>query len=220
MKHPISTVALSLAAALALLLGQPARAEEAPLHLQTYRADARSFHVASVLVSGRTEAVLIDAQFTRADAHRLVADVLASGKRLKLVYVSQGDPDYYFGLEVIHQAFPDARIVATPATVAHIRSSLPGKLKVWGPMLGANGPKHPIVPEVLKGDRIELEGQSLQVVGLEGPAGFYSFVWIPSIKAVVGGVRVFGDMHLWTSDSASPAERRCWAQDLRVGRDS
>jgi glyoxylase-like metal-dependent hydrolase (beta-lactamase superfamily II) len=193
----------------------PSYAGDAPLSLHPYRSDESAFSVASVLVTAKTDAGLIDAQFTRADAHRVVAEVLASGKQLRWIYVSQGDPDYYFGLEVIHQAFPQARIVATRATVEHIKASLPEKLKIWRPMLGANGPSRPIIPAVLKGDRIDLEGQTLQIIGLDGPSPLYTFVWIPSIKAVVGGVRVFGDMHLWMTDSQTEANRQCWTNDLR-----
>lgn len=205
------TTALLMSGAIAPLYA----ADEAPLELRTYRADTRGFNVASTLVSGKTDAVLIDAQFTRADAHRVVGEILGSGKRLKTIFISQGDPDYYFGLEVIHQAFPQAQILATGATVAHIQASLPEKLKVWRPMLGANGPQTPIVPTVLKGNAFELEGQRLEVIGMDGPSPLYTFVWIPSIRAVVGGVRVFGDMHLWMTDSASPVERQCWIDDLR-----
>jgi glyoxylase-like metal-dependent hydrolase (beta-lactamase superfamily II) len=216
----MKSVTRSLTSALTALLALSAMptstcAADAPLSLQPYRASEAAFSVASVLVTGKIDAGLIDAQFTRADAHRVVAEVLASGKQLRWVYVSQGDPDYYFGLEVVHQAFPQARIFATRPTVEHIKASLPEKLKVWRPMLGANGPSDPIIPEVLQGDRLEIEGQSLQVVGLDGPSPLYTFVWIPSIKAVVGGVRVFGDMHLWTTDSQTEADRQCWANDLR-----
>ncbi len=206
-----------IAALLALFLGHAsgALASNAPLALEIYRADAKGFHVASTLVLGQQDAVLIDAQFTRADAHRVVANILASGKRLTHIYISQGDPDYYFGLEVLHQAFPQAQIIASQATVEHIRASLPEKMKVWGPVLGANGPVAPIVPTALADKGFELEGQRLEVVGLDGPSPLYSFVWIPSIQAVVGGVRVFGNMHLWMTDSASPAERQCWLNDLQ-----
>ncbi len=192
-----------------------AMAADAPLAVHTDRADANGFNVASVLVTGKTDAVLIDAQYTRADAHRLVAEVLASGKKLKTVYISQGDPDDYFGLEVIQQAFPDIKIIASKPTVDHIKASLPEKMKIWGPKLGANGPKKPIVPQVLAGNSFELEGQKLEVIGLDGPSPLYTFVWIPSIKAAVGGVRVFGDMHLWTTDSKTPAARQCWIDDLK-----
>ncbi|MBT9493275.1 MAG: MBL fold metallo-hydrolase, partial [Paucibacter sp.] len=95
-----------LIAPLALTLGavaQDAAAQTAtpaaPLTLQVYNADAGSFHVNAVLIAGKTDAVLLDTGFTRADALRIAAMVLDSKKTLKTIYISQADPDYYFGIE-------------------------------------------------------------------------------------------------------------------------
>jgi glyoxylase-like metal-dependent hydrolase (beta-lactamase superfamily II) len=62
----------------------------------------------ATLVTGEADALLIDAGFTRADGHRLTAAILDSGKRLTTIVVSHGDPDFYFGAEVVADAFPDA----------------------------------------------------------------------------------------------------------------
>ena len=40
--------------------------------------------------------------------------------------------------------------------------------------------------------------------GLDGPQPDRTFVWIPSRQAVVGGVVVFGNLHVWTADTQSP----------------
>jgi glyoxylase-like metal-dependent hydrolase (beta-lactamase superfamily II) len=190
-------------------------ADETPvLALKIYNADGNSFHVNSVLVTGKQDAMLIDAQFTRADAHRLVADILASGKSLKTVYVSHGDPDYYFGLEIIKAEFPDVNIVASAPTIAWIRNTVQKKMAFWGPKLGANAPRMPIIPEALPREGLALEGQKLVVLGLDGALPGRSFVWIPSIKAVVGGVNVFGNLHLWTADTQTPAQRAEWIKIL------
>ena len=85
----------------------------------------------ATLVTGETDALLVDAAFTRADGHRLAAEILDSGKQLKTVFVSHGDPDFYFGAEVIADAFPDAVFVATPIVIDHIQHSYEGKLKAW-----------------------------------------------------------------------------------------
>ncbi len=37
---------------------------------------------------------------------------------------------------------------------------------------------------------------------------------IPSIKAVVGNIGVFGNMHVWTADSQTAAERAAWVAQL------
>lgn len=207
----LSAAALSATLSLAAL---PAHAA-APLKLDVYNPGAKSmFPVSSELVTGQTDAVLIDAQFQRNDAEALVQKIKASGKKLTTVYISHSDPDYYFGLDVIQAAFPDAKIVATPQTVAAIQASKDGKLAHWGPILKENAPKALVVPGPLAGDSIELEGRKIQVVGLDGPTPARTFAWIPSIKAVVGGVPVSANIHLWVADTQTPESRRDWIKTL------
>src|SRR5437764_10986291 len=70
------------------VVANAAAAQDSPpaLSLQVYNGDAGSFHVSAVLVSGKTDAVLIDTGFTQADAHRIAAIVLDSRKTLKAIY--------------------------------------------------------------------------------------------------------------------------------------
>ena len=185
-----------------------------PLKCEVYRADANGFHVGSVILSGERDAILIDAQFTLADAHRLAAEILASGKNLSAIYVSHGDPDYYFGLEVLRQAFPAARVCCTWPTWEHIRKTYEKKLATWGPKLGANGPKTVVFPDVLEGDTLELEGHSLEIKGLKGPAPERTYVWIPDLQAIVGGVNVYDNLHLWIAGAATKEKRKAWLSIL------
>jgi glyoxylase-like metal-dependent hydrolase (beta-lactamase superfamily II) len=181
-------------------------AQAAPLKLEVFNpGEAAIFPVASVLVSGDKDAVLIDAQFSRAEALKLVDKIKASGKHLTAIYISWDDPDYYFGLDVIHSAFPDARIVALPHTIAGINAKKDAKVAYWGPILKENAPHEVIVPQPLKGN-LTLEGQKLDITS--------DYVWIPSIKAVVGGVAVFNGLHVWTADSQTPASRKQWLSTL------
>lgn len=186
----------------------------APLTVQVYNADGGSFHVNAVLVAGKTDAVLLDTGFTRADALRIAAMVLDSKKTLKTVYISQADPDYYFGIEVLKQYFPDAKVVTTAPTLKKIEATLATKLQVWGPRMGANAPKSVPLPEVLPGNTIALEGQTLEIRGLDDSLPQRSYVWIPSIKTIAGGVNVYAGLHLWTADAQSVQERADWARKL------
>ncbi|PMR72158.1 MBL fold metallo-hydrolase [Halomonas heilongjiangensis] len=208
----LATAALGLASANAD--AQTDETTAAPLTLQVYNADAGSFHVNAVLVSGENDAVLLDTGFTRADALRIAAMVLDSGKELKTIYISQADPDYYFGIDVLEQFFPDAEVVATEPTVKKIEDTLPTKLEIWGPRLGANAPQQVPLPEVLSGDTIPLEGQTLEIRGLDDSLPHRSYVWIPSIGAVAGGVNVYAGLHAWTADAQTAAERAAWVEKL------
>jgi len=67
---------------------------------------------------------------------------------------------------------------------------------------------------VLEGQRLTLEGQALEVVGLDGPQPDRSFVWIPSIKAVVGGVVVSENIHVWMADTQSAKSHADWLGTL------
>lgn len=188
--------------------------ETSNFKLEVYNASENSFGVASVIVSGKTDAVLIDAQFTLADAEKVAQEIKKSGKKLTTIYVSHTDPDFYFGLEVFKKYFPDVTAYASPATVESIKATAQKKLDIWGGRLGKAITSNVVLPQVLKGNSIELEGQQLEVVGLEEfPSK--TFVWIPSIKAVVGGINVFGtSFNLWMADAQTTDARKNWINVL------
>jgi glyoxylase-like metal-dependent hydrolase (beta-lactamase superfamily II) len=191
-----------------------AQAQDKPLSLKVYTANDLGFLVVSTLVMGKQDAILIDCQFNFANAHRVVADILESGKALKTVYITHGHPDHYFGVEVIKQAFPGARVVALETTVADIRQSAQKKIDTWSPQLGPNGPKSVVIPEALGEKYLELEGQRLELIGpVQGDSENNSIVWIPSIKTIVAGDTVFGGVHAWTADS-NAEQRKAWIKTL------
>lgn len=205
-----------LLASLTLGLVAHAAASEPSLTLDVYNPGTQAlFPVSSVLVSGKHEAILVDAQFGKAQALQVVEKIRASGKKLTTIYISHGDPDYYFGLETITAAFPKAKVLASAPTVAHIEKTMAGKLAFWGPKMGADVPGKLILPQVLTGHSLTLEGQKLEVVGLDGQQPDRSFVWIPSIKAVVGGVVVDENIHVWMADTQTPQSHLEWLNTLQ-----
>ncbi len=163
----------------------------------------------ATLVTGPTEALLVDAGFTRADGHRLVAEVLDSGKTLTTVFVSHADPDYYFGLEAIADAFPDVRIVATPIVIDHVRASFEGKLTAWS-ALGANLPTRLVEISPLTADHLVVDGESLELLGGSEILPDRQYLWNAEHRAILGGVLLFQQEHVWTADTATPEKRAAW----------
>lgn len=191
------------------------QSQQSPISATVFnQGDKAIFPVSSVLITGKTNAILVDAQFSKADAEQLVAEIKASGKTLQQIYISHGDPDYYFGLEVIHAAFPEADIVATPATVAHIKATHTHKQKIWNPKLGKNAPATIIIPEVLDSDHLLLEGNTIKIIGLKGPTPDRTVLWIPSLKTVVGGIPVSYGSHVWMADTKDSQARENWLLTL------
>ncbi|WP_408590737.1 MBL fold metallo-hydrolase [Novosphingobium sp.] len=202
---------LSLAA-LAIPFG--AQAQNKPLTVEVLRTSAGSLYANVALIEGEKDAVLVDAPFTRADAHRVVAMVLDSGKHLTTVFVTHDHPDHFFAMEVIKDAFPDVKIVAHPVVVADIWRSLPFKVKRWGPLLGSNGPLHPSAPASLDGDTILLEGKELKVIGpMPGDHLHATALWAPSIKALFPGDLVYNQMYLWFGEHDA-AGIAAWGRSL------
>lgn len=191
------------------------QAQQAALTIEPFNWGGEAiFAVSSVLVQGKDEAILIDAQFSTTEASQLVEKIKATGKRLSTIYISHGDPDYYFGLATLQDAFPDANILATPATIAHIEATKDAKFAFWGPKMGDSAPSRIVVPQALEGDTLLLEGQELKVVGLDGPTPDRTFVWIPASKTVVGGIPVMSGEHVWMADTQTPQSHADWLATL------
>ncbi|HXA77332.1 MAG TPA: MBL fold metallo-hydrolase [Candidatus Acidoferrales bacterium] len=181
------------------------------LHLQVFTSPPDGISCNSTLIYGEKDAILVDAQFRLSDAHRVVAAILESKKNLTTVYVTHPHPDHYFGLVVLRQAFPNAKFVALPKVVDGIKASWQNRVNAWKPQYGDNIPSDPIIPDVLEGHTLTLEGETLQVFGpLQGDsAGDNSFVWIPSLKAIVGGDTLFSGAH-FVYAPMSPAQKKDW----------
>jgi glyoxylase-like metal-dependent hydrolase (beta-lactamase superfamily II) len=198
----------------ALLLWIVVPAYAAPLELQVIQTGEGSLYANMALIKGEKSAALIDAPFTRADAHRVVAAILESGRALESIYITHDHPDHFFSVEVITDAFPNARVISAAPIVDDIWKSIPIKLKRWGPMLGANGPRHPIAPVALESNYFELEGHRIEIVGpMQGDHVHSTAVWIPELKALVAGDLIFNEMHLWFGESLAPA-RAEWARSI------
>ena len=173
-----------------------------------------SLNKTSVLVTGETEALVVDAAFTRADGHRIVAEVLDSGKRLTTVVITAGDPDFYFGAEVIADAFPEAAFLAPADVIEHIQHSYEGKLKAWA-HLGPNLPTRLVDISPLTESTLTVDGTTLEVrrgTDQLGDRAWYLFE--PESRSLIGGVLLFEGLHVWTADSATPELRAEWIRVL------
>lgn len=203
-----TTIAAALTLVFTNALAAPA------LQTKVYNADGASFNVNSTLIYGETEAMVIDAGFTRADALRIAANVLDSGKQLKTILVSQADPDYYFGVDTLKQIFPKAQVVATPQVIEKIKEKMAAKIAFWGPKMGANAPAATSLPTALQNMTLTIDGQAVEVRATQGVLAHRPYVWIPSIKTVTGTIGVFGKLHLWMADAPTAAQRSAWSAQL------
>ncbi len=172
------------------------------------------FFANSTLVTGQRDAILIDAQFTLADGKKVADAIKASGKTLTTVYVTHSHPDHYFGFAPVKEAFPNAKLVALPATVSAIQKTWEGKVKQWKPLYKDAITATPVLPEPLSGTSLELEGEKFELAGgVQGDDAQNSYVWIPSLRAAVVGDIAYYDVFPWTAETNADA-RKAWIASL------
>lgn len=176
-------------------------------------SSAGSLHKTSVIVREGDDVIVVDAGFTRADGHRVVAALLDGGTAPSTVVITAGDPDFYFGAEVIADAFPAARFVAPADVIDHIAHGYEGKLKAWA-HFGINLPTRLVEIEEAE-PSITVGAATLELRhagGSMGDRGWYLFE--PSERALIGGVVLFEGLHVWTADSATEELRAGWITAL------
>jgi glyoxylase-like metal-dependent hydrolase (beta-lactamase superfamily II) len=181
-----------------------------------FPAGPNGFFRAPVIVTGASEAVLIDGGFSYPDGRAVAEAIKASGKKLTTIYVSQADPDYYFSLKPIKEAFPEARVLAASATLNAIKGNVEKKLAVWGPQLKENGPQtlaDVILPTAFDDNKLTVDGETIEIVNADGLAN-RRYLFVPSLNAVFGGVLVFSGVHVWTADTPTKEQRAAWVANL------
>ena len=183
---------------------------------QHFPAGPTGFFRAPVLLSGASEALLIDGGFTLSDGKALAEAITKNGKGLKTIYVSQSDPDYYFSLGAVRAAFPEAAVLAASETIAAIQGNVQKKLDTWGPQLKENGPQtlaDVVMPQAADIAALSVDGEQIEIVQAEGLAN-RRYLWVPSLEAIFGGVLVFSGVHVWVADTASAELRAAWIRNL------
>jgi glyoxylase-like metal-dependent hydrolase (beta-lactamase superfamily II) len=185
------------------------------LSTKVFFSDEKGFEVASVIVMGKTDAVLIDAQWTLSNAYRVIAEIAETGKDLKAIYVTHAHPDHYFGLGIIAEAFPSARVTALASVASTINKQFFGKLEHWETVIGpTNVCRKTVTIEPLSENYIDLEGERIEIIpDVMGDMKYNSVVWIPSIKTLFGSDVLFNQAHPFTCEVTAD-ERQQWIRDV------
>ena len=124
--------------------------------------------MASTLISGEKEAVLVDPPLTLQQGHELAAWIksVIPDNRLATIFITDGHGDHYFALTSLLEHFPNARVVATSATIRHMKEQVePHYYRTyWGTWFpGQIEPQNSRIDPLEDDKIIELEGHQLEV---------------------------------------------------------
>jgi glyoxylase-like metal-dependent hydrolase (beta-lactamase superfamily II) len=160
--------------------------------------------MASTLIYGKSDALLVDAFMTIEQASALADWVATKDKNLTTIYITHGHGDHWFGVGTLLERFPNASVVATPNTVKVMRQNAsPEALRTaWKAAFPRQIPDNLVIARELEGNVIDLEGHELIVVELgHTDTDHTTCLHVPSIGLVVAGDAAYNDVHLYLAES-------------------
>lgn len=150
----------------------------------------------STLLTGPTEAVLVDAQYMEGDVAELARRIESSGRTLTTIYITHAHADHYFGLEWLLDRFPTARAVALPAVVADIEATNDAARTQWRDWFSGQALDNTVIPEPLGSGVITLDGHELRAIRIgQGDIANNTVLHIPALDAVVAGDVIYNGIH-------------------------
>ena len=167
------------------------------------------------LISGKEEAVLVDALLTRAEAERLASWVRASGKTLTTIYITHGHADHFFGLATVLEAFPAARAVALPEIIpSAAQQTSSGYMRIWNAFFPNQISERPALPHPMDGDVLRLEEHEFHAISIgRSDMAITTVLHVPQLSAVIAGDVVYDGIHCWLAQSDS-STRSAWLTSL------
>ena len=168
----------------------------------------------ATIVSGPTEAVLIDAQYLKDDIRDLGDLIERTGKKLTTIYVTHAHPDHYGGIGPLMERFPEAKCVALPHVVDAMKENREEHRQQWAMMFGDACVVTDALPDPITDDTLYVDGSPLKIIEVK-QADIHptSIVHIPAIDVVVAGDAVYNEIHPMLGLS-TPDEWQDWLETV------
>lgn len=173
-------------------------------------------YIATTLISGERDAVLVDPPMTKEQAAAVINWVEASGKTLKHIYVTHGHGDHWFGTGPLLERFPDVTVFATPGTIEVMRyhASPAVRAAAWDRSFPGQIPEASVVATTPQNHSFELEGNELRIVEVgHTDTDNTTVLHVPSIDLVVAGDAVYNGVHQYLVESGHGGLEK-WMQAL------
>ena len=156
--------------------------------------------LASTLIYGASDAVLVDPGMTTSQAKALGDWVAGKGRNLTDIFITHGHGDHWFATNLLAERF-GARVVATAGTIEQMHQNVGARPFVWDKVYPGI-PDSPVTAVTLPGNRFTLEGHDLIIV----EAGFTdtdasSVLHVPDLDLVVAGDVIYNGAHLYLSET-------------------
>jgi hypothetical protein len=204
---------------------RPTPARRAPLHLIQFTTGPLSFDVGSTVIVGPTEAIVVDCLVLASDATTEADSIAKLGVHLKAIYITHPDEDHYLGAAKFVERFPGTPVYMTPKAL--------DRYKQVGPPAYARakkalqGPLPPGVHVTLADSLVTVQPLPSTTLTVDGEAVVIhpdeqgdvlesnnSFIWIPSLRAILADDIVFNKYHAYLAASTTEAAHHRWHETL------
>ncbi len=190
--------------------------------IKVFTSPDDQFWANSVIIEGAREVMLVDAQLTKTSAEKVLQQIEETKKPLSTIYITHAHADHFLGLEVLKEAYPGARILATSAVVNRINAVYQEKIDKWKKILeilGTGATSHAVAIEKFDGNFIEFESSKIKILkNIQGDTDENTMLWIPGQGILIAGDVLFNDMHVYTAETDSKARGK-WLNSLQKIRE-
>ena len=186
-----------------------------PGKLQTLAmtSDEAGFNVVSTLIFGEKDAVLVDCQWTRSNAYRVIAEICERNLNLVACFATHAHPDHYWGIGHVKEAFPDCVCYAMEEDIPTINEQFGDKVEHWESIIGkvnlCRADRYPKLTPLPKDNKIMLEGEEIIVFPqVWGDLQYNTIVYVPSISTVIGSDVLFSNAHPFTCEVSANGRKK------------
>ncbi|WP_415940057.1 MBL fold metallo-hydrolase [Streptomyces sp. 039-1] len=159
--------------------------------------------VATTLIHGERDAVLVDPPFTHDQLRQVSEWVELSGKRLAYIYVTHAHGDHWFGAAELARRFPGAEIYATPGTIKGMHRANETREQMWDSFFPGQIPESPVLAKPIPTEGFRLEGNLIKAVEVgHTDTDDTTVLHVPSIGLIVAGDAAYNGVHLMLMESA------------------
>ncbi|WP_406432167.1 MBL fold metallo-hydrolase [Streptomyces sp. NBC_00631] len=173
----------------------------------------------ATLISGATEAVLIDALHLKDEVQALGDLIERTGKRLTTIYITHDHADHYLGSGPLLERFPEARCVTLPSILSSMKETMEAQRQQWKMFFGDQCVTPGPLPEEMVGNTLYVDGSPVNIIEVK-QADIHptSIVHVPEIDVVVAGDSIYNEIYPMLALS-TPDEWQDWLDTVKVVED-
>jgi glyoxylase-like metal-dependent hydrolase (beta-lactamase superfamily II) len=159
--------------------------------------------LATTLIYGERDAVLVDPPFTREQVLRVSDWVVRSGKQLTSIYATHGHGDHWFGTGLLIRWLGRADAYATLGTIRMMHAQARERSEHWDIDFPDVIPDSPVVYQPIPAGGLELEGYQLIAIDTgHTDTDDTTVLHVPSIGLVIAGDVAYNGVHQYLLESA------------------